>query len=457
MEEYVKLIKNVLDKIKPTNIEIKKNKDMYSKIKEYIESKFKKNVLLVGSVGKKTFISGDNDLDIFVFFNINTTKDTLEKEGLDIGKDVFKKFKGQYTINYAEHPYVKGTINGFKIEIVPAYNITSTEVLKSAVDRTPFHTQYVLDNLKNQNDVLLLKQFLKGIECYGSDLKTLGFSGYLCELIILKYKTFENTLKIAQSWTYQEIIDLENHHTNEFYNKIKQTFKDQPLIFIDPTDKKRNVAAVLSKEKFSRFIFMARMFLDEPKNTFFFPKKIKINKEKIINDLKLRKTKLIVIIFKKPNVVEDILYPQLRRFKQRTINVLEKEGFNILNAHEFADDDCGISIETHYGHLEKFKETLGPRIFDPLDNQEKFTQKHKTIWFKEDRFISEIERKHCKIEDFIKNWLKQDQFNLEKEGVPRNIAESISKRFKIIQDNNLIKIKSDELWKAHLKEKIKVY
>ena len=457
MERFGKITSDVLKKVKPKDAEIKKNIDMYLRIRQYIESDFKKEALLVGSVGKDTFLSGDNDLDIFVFFSPDKTKSDLEKEGLDIGKKVFRKFRGKYSINYAEHPYVKGEIEGFRVEIVPAYRIKSTKELKSAVDRTPFHSRYVIENLKAPDEVRLLKRFLKGIDCYGSDLKTLGFSGYLCELLILKYKSFESTLKVAQSWRYQEIIDMENHHTKEQYKSLRHKFKNQPLIFIDPTDRNRNVAAVLSKEIFARFIFMARMFMKRPEITYFFPKKEEIDKKNIIKELKVRKTKIIAITFKKPDIIDDILYPQLRRFKQRLTGVLAKEGFNIINAHEFADIDCGIAIEIQNGDIAVFKEKEGPRIFDPLKNQEKFAKKHKIIWFKDDRFMSETKRKHSNIEDFIRDWLKKDISTLEEQGVPKNIAEFISKRFRIIKCKDLPKINSEELWRIHLKEKIRAY
>ncbi len=75
---------------------------------------------------------------------------------------------------------------------------------------------------------------MRGCGVYGSELKTQGFSGYLTELLIIHYGSFENTVKEACFWKPGEKIDLMQH------SKIKY---DEPLVMVDPTDPKRNVAA----------------------------------------------------------------------------------------------------------------------------------------------------------------------------------------------------------------------
>ena len=180
----------VVAKIKPDECEIVKSRELASRIALFIREKYDLDARLMGSVAKNTFLSGDKDLDIFVLFPLSFSREELEKKGLEIGKAVFLKFGGgKYIVSYAEHPYTKGMLEEYKVEIVPAYLIKSTKELMSAVDRTPFHTNYVISNLKNHDEVRILKKFLKGIGCYGSDLKTEGFSGYLCELLIMRYGT----------------------------------------------------------------------------------------------------------------------------------------------------------------------------------------------------------------------------------------------------------------------------
>jgi len=44
-----------------------------------------------------------------------------------------------------------------------------------------------------------LKQFMKGIGVYGSELRRRGFSGYLTELLVINYGSFLGVLKEASS------------------------------------------------------------------------------------------------------------------------------------------------------------------------------------------------------------------------------------------------------------------
>ena len=100
------------------------------------------------------------------------------------------------------NPYIRGIYQDHKIEIVPCYKIENATQKLSAVDRTPLHTSYIKKHLKEsqKNDVRLFKQFLKGINCYGAEAEIEGFSGYLCEILILKYGSFRNIISNAKDW-----------------------------------------------------------------------------------------------------------------------------------------------------------------------------------------------------------------------------------------------------------------
>lgn len=164
-------------------------------------------------------------------------------------------FNGDASEHYASHPYVTSQINGFEVDFVPCYKIEDGSQLKSAVDRTILHTKYIKSHLEqDQNEeVLLLKRFMDMTGTYGSEFKVGGFAGYLCELLILKYGTFENTLKEASKWRYGHTVDLEGYGTAALFN--------DPLIVIDPTDMNRNVGAALRLDKMAEFIQSARNYL----------------------------------------------------------------------------------------------------------------------------------------------------------------------------------------------------
>lgn len=147
----------------------------------------------VGSYAKKTFLDG-NDLDLFVMFPKTMSKGEMVDIGLRIGDEVLHG-----THSYAEHPYSSGKWMGVDVDLVPCYRIDPGERPITSVDRSPLHTNYVMSRMTEaqRDEVRLLKKFMKGIGAYGAEPENRGFSGYLCELLVLKYGTFEAVLEAA--------------------------------------------------------------------------------------------------------------------------------------------------------------------------------------------------------------------------------------------------------------------
>ena len=208
---------SILKEIKPTLKEKKEIVKIANYLIDYINLTCEKEniqakAIIVGSVAKETFLRGKSDIDIFLCFSLDTPINELKEKGLYLGYKCSDKFNGIASEHYASHPYVTSLISNFEVDFVPCYNISDSSQLKSAVDRTILHTKYIQANLneKQKDEVLLLKKFMDEIKTYGSEFKVGGFAGYLCELLILKYGTFENTLKNASSWHYGTVIDLED-------------------------------------------------------------------------------------------------------------------------------------------------------------------------------------------------------------------------------------------------------
>jgi len=127
---------------------------------------------------------------------------------------------------YAEHPYINAVFSGYEVDLVPAFAVKSASEIKSAVDRTPFHNAYVTERIAGlEDEVLLLKQFMKGIGVYGSELRKRGFSGYLAELLIIHYGSFIALLEAACEWKRSITIDIEKHGI---------LVHDDPMVMIDP-------------------------------------------------------------------------------------------------------------------------------------------------------------------------------------------------------------------------------
>jgi len=284
------------------------------------------DVLTVGSTARGTWLAGDRDIDLFVRFPVDLSREELERFGLRVGHAVLPDGEEEY----AEHPYVVGTADGFDVDLVPCYGVGAATEIRSAVDRTPFHNEYLLDRLTDDlaGDVRVLKAFLKGVGVYGSNLRTQGFSGYLTELLVLEHGGARETLEAVADWHPPVRFDPEGHGTAEF---------DDPLVVIDPTDPERNVAAVLSGDNLARLQHHARDVLADPRAEPFFPTApTPLDAAGVREHVDRRGTDPLAVVFDAPDVVDDQLYPQLRRSLAGIERELGGMGFHVLRAATFA-------------------------------------------------------------------------------------------------------------------------
>jgi len=452
MKNYSKVLKGVLKKIEPSAEEKKRLNAYAKKAVAYVKKeakKFNAKVILAGSITRDTWLTDKKEFDVFVLFPERTSEKRMEEIGLKIGKTVIQKMKGVHTIEYAEHPYVSGTVEGIDIDIVPCFEIKTTEKLKSAVDRTPFHVKYIEKNLplKLSDEVRLLKQFLKAHGIYGADAKTEGVSGYVCELLIIKYKNFLNLLKQVETWRPGEIIDIESFYSKDEHQKLRKMFKKQALILIDPTDRKRNTAAAFSQSNFFKFKKLAGEFLKNPSEQLFFEIKAEsITEGQLISYQLQRRTELILVKFAPPAVVPDILWPQMRRFAERLQDILEevKYEFKVFGRDVYTNekDFAAVLLEMEVSKLPAVQKKIGPDIFDFADSK-RFLDKYKgqTIagpFIENEKWVAVVSRKFLVAREKLFDSLKVNAGILKAKGIPNHIADKISKGFEIISESNKI-------------------
>ena len=301
------LEEDILNRIRPNAEEHKRALGVVESIQNTIKNlevskSHQVELMLVGSVAKETFLSAP-DLDIFVLFDPSVPREELIKAGLEIGHSVVPNGEERY----AEHPYINGSVDGFEVDIVPCYKVDDPSQKISSVDRTPFHTRYIIDTLKEEqrDDVLLLKQFLKGIGVYGAEARIKGFSGYLCELLIIYYGSFGGTLEAASQWR--------SENTYLYLTENKGTVKiKEPLIVIDPIDDARNVASAVSEESMALFSLAAKEYIKEPREIFFFPHPApQLSRDELAAHVLRSKYHLVSIEVNHPGSVDDVLYPIL--------------------------------------------------------------------------------------------------------------------------------------------------
>ncbi|MBI2543046.1 MAG: CCA tRNA nucleotidyltransferase [Candidatus Aenigmarchaeota archaeon] len=467
MVNYQTLLSKVLKKTKPRQADEKKLNNLSKKALEItreIVKKYQGKAILAGSITRGTWLPNKREFDIFILFPEDLPENKLEEHGLLIGKQVIKQLKGKSFVEYAQHPYVSGVVDGVDIDIVPCYEVESAEKIKSAVDRTPFHVRYIEKNLSLElsDDVRLLKQFLTSNKIYGADAKTQGFSGYVCELLVIRYGGFLEVIKAASKWVPGSIIDLENYYKKEDHHKLRKIFKNQPLILIDPTDRNRNTASALSIESFLRFVKLSKGFLDRPNVKYFSEKKLPSITGRELKQKRLqRKTELLFIKFSPPKVVPDILWPQLRRFAERLQSILEetKYEFKVMRKDVYSNekDLVVVLLEMEIPKLPPIQKRVGPTVFAVKDSS-RFLEKYKKPltgpFVEESNWVVEINRKFVSSHEKLVDSLKKSNEILKSKGIPNYIADQLSKGFEIFSDDRKILklVKRDKNFGVFLKK-----
>lgn len=402
------LLKRVLSKVKPSEKEFSEEmqfaSSLISRIKELEGNHV--DAILAGSVARNTHLKGDRDIDIFVLFPKDFSRENFVKEGLRLAKTIFRGHAWEEA--YSEHPYIRGKIGDYDVEIVPSYKVDSAAELKSAVDRTPFHNEYLQKKLSvvQRDEVRLFKQFLKGIDCYGAELKHNSVPGYVTELLVLHYGDFLSALKGISEWKRKAVIDLENHHSG----KALPESLESHLTIIDPVDRERNVAAALSYNQYARMIAASRAFLEKPSEAFFFGKKEKAMNlacmKKIISEKELIALKLGY----PKNALADIVWGQGKRLCRKISAQLSAVGFGIQRSECWTDEHALIvllfSLETF--RLPRLAVKIGPEVFDK-ENGKRFLDAHKNAIsgprISDGRWVVEVERKFARADSFLESCL----------------------------------------------------
>lgn len=446
--EVEPLLKDVLSEITPTEKERAREGELVRDITTMLSAVVKgvnpeAEPVMVGSIAKRTDLRGDKDFDIFVQFPPETTRADLEAQGLAIGRRFYELVESPPEISYAEHPYVKGRYKGFTVEIVPCYRMEGGGRVMSAVDRSPLHTEYVLDKLKKKpelrGDIRILKRFMKGNNLYGAHAAVEGFSGYLCELLVIKYGSFLGVLKAASEWRNHERLAMGK-------KKGKKKFADAPLVFIDPVDEDRNVAAAVSVEKMANFICLAGAFLENPSRSFFQAKKhAPMGRKEFYQRIRDRGTELVCVHFKAPELVEDTLVPQLGKSLRSLAQECERAGFRILKKDFWTDgSEAAFLMEFEVSELPRVMKKTGPFFDSKVADLRGFISSNESRamsepYLEDGQWTIDVEREFRHADDLIRDYLKDPK------GFGKNLREAGSFHVKV--NAQIQKMKGTDFWR----------
>ncbi|MGD2141889.1 MAG: CCA tRNA nucleotidyltransferase [Candidatus Bathyarchaeota archaeon] len=391
----------VLEKIVPGREEEDQVKGFCYKIEEELTERlrtagYSASAEVHGSVARGTWIKGERDLDIFI-----ALEDDHDRDDLPEVLEVVKNYVGEGWVEaYAEHPYISAELNGFRVEFVPCFKVDPKEGILSATDRTPLHTGFVNERLpvEKRIEVRLLKRFMKGLGVYGAEVRVRGFSGYLCELLVIALGSFEGVLEAATIWRLGEVVDPIGSADPKY---LRKRFSE-PLIVQDPVDPRRNVASAVSEENFWEFSAASEAFFREPKMVFFFPDEQKPNVAEVSRLIRSWALDLVFIEVRDGNVeVPDVLWGQLYRSERALAGALGEAGFEVVRSGVWSDETSRhvFIFEIMSALLPGLVRRKGPPVWMAEDGR-RFLDAHLTSegpvsgpWIEGDRWWALVKRR----------------------------------------------------------------
>jgi len=413
-KQVAQILKDVLEKINPSEQELKfiddKLKDFLVKIKHKIKTlKINTEFFVGGSSAKKTLIKKDiYDIDIFLRFDKKY-------------KDVELSLHTKRILEDFDFKIVHGSRDYFQIsagqnlifEIVPVRKVSKPDQAVNITDLSYSHVKYISNKIKNKkilDDIKIAKAFCHAQDCYGAESYISGFSGYCLELLVYHYKGFLNFIKaMAKLKNEKLIIDIEKHYKNknEILMDINTAKLQSPIILVDPTFKQRNVAAAIDSKVFEKFQASCRQFLKSPSAMLF--ERQKLDLEKIKKDAVKRKYEFILLEAKTEKQSGDVAGSKLKKFyNHMPLEIskyfnLKSQGFN-YNQSQSA---------RFFFVVQPKKEIIlqGPSIKDKK-NAEAFKKKHKTASVKSGKLYAK-KRVNFTLKDFIKNWASDNKFKIK--------------------------------------------
>ena len=449
MYELIDVItKRILQKITPNEDERIRVETLSHKLEERIAAVCKAEgitatVRVEGSVAKDTWLSGNPDIDIFMRLPTSILRRNLGEVGLKIAKKAAGNV--EQLERYAEHPYLEINIEGYHADIVPCYDAKPGE-WQSATDRTPYHTDYIKTHLKKslRDEVRLLKQFMVGIGVYGAEIKVGGFSGYLCELMVMKFGSFAETVESFARYNQRIVIDIEGVYVGR--ERVLCLLFDEPLVIVDPVDKGRNVASAVKPQKLYTLIAASRAFFKKPSEAFFYPPKAHASAPNLIADrLAECGATYVFVIIGELNAVPDVLWGQLYRTKRSMRKLLETNEFKVLKDAVWSNETSlsVFTFELEQQVLPKITKHLGPQLERGAES-EKFLEKYaydtqvlSGPYVEDGRWVVEVPRKVQDAVTLLKEKLADGGKNA---GVAELVAKAVQQDLKVVVNGEVLKV-----------------
>jgi len=390
-------MKTVLKRIVPAKKEQLELKKIAQKIIKKITIPYTKTIL-GGSSAKNTYLKDNNEIDMYVKFNLKKYQE------LDISNILKEHLGKKFEIKtlHGSRDYYHLQHGKFTIELIPILDIKKPEQARNITDISPFHAKWV-NKHKLKDDIRLAKAFAKANKFYGAESFIKGFSGYSLEILTIHYKGFDNMLKAVSKWKTKTVLDPQKWYKKFnpilFLNKSKTL---SPLVIVDPVQDTRNVTAVVSREKYNLFKKTAKAYLKNSKESYFVEEPFCL--EKISK--KHKKHNLIAINLQPLEGKRDVVGAKILKVHNFIEKELKKHNFSLKSSGWHWQDTALLYYVIENVELSKKVKHYGP----PKEQKERlkhFKQTWKNYSVRTEKGISyvTIPRKYLTPEELINDIL----------------------------------------------------
>lgn len=397
-------MKTILAKIKPSKKEAQRFKSTVNSFLTKLNKNLKDAAAILGGSGAKgTWLSGNYDVDIFVQYNYkkySPRSAELSTYLEPILKKTFPKIKLEGL--HGSRDYFRLPYDGINFEVVPILKLKKSDEAVNITDVSPLHAKWVNTYTKKTKDnILLAKQFCKANGMYGAESYIGGFSGYVLEIFITHYGSFEKLLKASQNWKIKEVIDVEKHYPKkDALFHLNQSKLHSPLIVIDPVDKNRNAAAALSLEKMELFRTKAKEYLQKPREELF----IKTKKSLEFIQKEACGNPFVYITLQPSSGKEDVVGAKVRKvfeFIER-----ELEPFSPLKTGWEMENPAVLYFIVKTAALPETEIKVGPPL-KLKDHVAAFKQKYTGTYEENGKIYAKVKREYPTLKEFVAHLLKQ--------------------------------------------------
>jgi tRNA nucleotidyltransferase (CCA-adding enzyme) len=408
----------------------------------------KPGVTLGGSYARGTWLKGNHDIDFFLLYPPDLPREKLESVAISTASNALRG----HPINkrYAEHPYIESFVDGVRINVVPCYAVAPGE-WRSAADRSPYHTKYIISRLDDRLrlEARLFKKFVKISGVYGAEVKVQGFSGYVCEVLTLKFGSFLETLRGLDNVKKGDVISLE-----QFDADLAASFKSE-IVILDPVDTTRNLGSAISSKNVGNLVLESRRFLSRPGLRYFQQTEARgeiLSSLKRVNDQLL--SRILILHFQIETRSPDILWGELRRSSSSISDKLSRLGFQVLRVSTASDEKKGSTMLFLLAgdRIDGLTVRKGPEYFRGKE-VEKYYEKNRSkailTWMGDQGKLESIVQRDSRLVE-AKSALEYilQKSNIDEIGLSASIKDELARGFKIYFANRATKSKKVEEWLA---------